>query len=70
MRTPGADIELTAGFLFSERVVRSADELSTLEHCRTGDEHPDNVTNATLVGAAFERLEATLADRQIGRAHV
>jgi FdhD protein len=34
MRTPGADRELAAGFLLSERVVRNADDLGTIEHCR------------------------------------
>ena len=34
MRTPGADRELAAGFLLAERVLRSADDLGTIEHCR------------------------------------
>src|SRR5439155_25751040 len=33
MRTPGADRELAAGFLLSERVVRSGDDLGTIEYC-------------------------------------
>jgi FdhD protein len=33
MRTPGADRELAAGFLLSERVLRSADDLGTIEYC-------------------------------------
>jgi FdhD protein len=33
MRTPGADRELAAGFLFAERVLKSADDLGTIEHC-------------------------------------
>jgi FdhD protein len=33
MRTPGADRELAAGFLLSERVIRSADELGAIEYC-------------------------------------
>lgn len=33
MRTPGADRELAAGFLLSERVIRSADDLGTIEYC-------------------------------------
>lgn len=33
MRTPGADMPLVAGFLLAERIVRSADDLSTIEHC-------------------------------------
>src|SRR5260221_14791782 len=33
MRTPGADRELAAGFLFAERVLKSADDLGTIEYC-------------------------------------
>lgn len=36
MRTPGADRELAAGFLFAERVIRSADDLGTIEYCVDG----------------------------------
>src|SRR5579864_3032127 len=37
MRTPGADRQLAAAFLFSERVIASADDLGTIEHCRNGE---------------------------------
>jgi FdhD protein len=33
MRTPGADRELAAGFLLAERVIRTSDDLGTIEHC-------------------------------------
>jgi FdhD protein len=33
MRTPGADRELAAGFLLSERIIISADDLGTIEYC-------------------------------------
>ena len=36
MRTPGSDRELAAGFLFAERVIHSADDLGTIEHCTEG----------------------------------
>ena len=43
MRTPGADIDLTAGFLFTESVVRAAEDI---EHIEPGD--APNVVNVTL----------------------
>jgi FdhD protein len=41
MRTPGADRELAAGFLLAERVIRSADDLGTIEYCT--DRDPERV---------------------------
>ena len=41
MRTPGADRELAAGFLLAERVIRSADDLGTIEHCRDRQRRED-----------------------------
>ena len=51
MRTPGADQELAAGFLFSERVVRSTDEIGLIRHC-LDPEQPDlqNVVDVQLDG--------------------
>src|ERR1700748_1356624 len=37
MRTPGSDKALAAGFLLSERIIRSTDDVGAIEHCR----HPD-----------------------------
>ena len=61
MRTPGDDEELIAGFLHSERVIRSADDLDVLAPYRAGDGEPGagNVVNVLLKGnmeAARERL--------------
>lgn len=39
MRTPGNDLELALGFLFSEAVIRSAADVSAAEHC--GPPAPD-----------------------------
>jgi len=65
MRTPGADRELAAGFLLAERVLRSPDDLGTIEYCADPRaEHPENVVNATLVGQTPETLERLLADRR------
>jgi FdhD protein len=46
MRTPGADRELAAGFLLSERVIRGGDDLGTIEYCTDGQ--AGNVVNVTL----------------------
>ena len=65
MRTPGSDRELAAGFLLSEGLIASADELGAVEHCR----HPDhaeahNVVNVFLLGSAAAELPARLAERR------
>jgi FdhD protein len=61
MRTPGDDEELVAGFLHSERVIRSAEDLDVLAPYRAADGEPNagNVINVLLKGnieAARERL--------------
>jgi FdhD protein len=65
MRTPGADRELAAGFLLSESIIRSHDDLGAVEHCR----HPDypevhNVVDAYLVGEAAAGLAEHLEQRR------
>jgi FdhD protein len=49
MRTPGQDFELALGFLFSERVIRDASEVLSLEHEMDPDGLPlPNVVNVML----------------------
>lgn len=65
MRTPGSDRELAAGFLLSERIVRSGDDLGAIEHCR----HPDNrrahhVVDVFLRGSARSDVHAILERRR------
>src|SRR4029077_16286075 len=65
MRTPGADRELASGFLLSEGVLKSADDLGTLEYCTDpGAEHPENIINVSLINGAAESLDALLAGRR------
>jgi FdhD protein len=65
MRTPGADRELAAGFLLSERVLRTADDLGTIAHCTDpGADHPENIVNVTLTGEAESSLGRVLAARR------
>ncbi len=56
MRTPGHDLELAAGFLFTEGVIRSADEIREVGHCATVPPTARrNVVNAVLApGTPFE----------------
>ena len=65
MRTPGRDRELAAGFLLSEEVIRSNDDLGAVEHCRHPD-HPDvhNVVDVYLVGDAGARVTEHLEQRR------
>jgi FdhD protein len=70
MRTPGADRELAAGFLFAERVIRSADDLGTIEHCTDpsgpaeAGHYRDNIVNVTLANGSDEAVERLLAGRR------
>jgi FdhD protein len=51
MRTPGADFELTAGFLYSEGVVSSRDDIDRISYCVDPDvdgEQRYNIVNVKL----------------------
>jgi FdhD protein len=65
MRTPGADRELAAGFLLSEGVLKTPDDLGTLEYCTDPKaDHPENIVNATIANGSAESLERLLAERR------
>src|SRR5215831_2337794 len=65
MRTPGADRELAAGFLLAEGVLKSPEDLGTIEYCQDPSaEHPENIINAKLVNGALEALDKLLAERR------
>jgi len=65
MRTPGADRELAAGFLLSERIILDADDLGTIRHCTDVDAGTEgNVLDVTLVGPARDRAHNALEARR------
>jgi hypothetical protein len=45
MRTPGADFELAAGFLYGEGIIRSGDEIRGISHCEEPDLDEDKRYN-------------------------
>lgn len=65
MRTPGADRDLAVGFLLAEDVIRTGDEIGTVEYCRDAtDEGRDNIINVTVTGDAVTRLADRLDERR------
>jgi FdhD protein len=60
MRTPGHDEELALGFLVSEGLIRSRDQVTHLAHCQTGEAaltgNVLNVFTADDVALDFEKL--------------
>jgi FdhD protein len=65
MRTPGADRDLAAGFLLAEDVIRSREEIGTIEYCEdVTDEGRGNTINVTVSGGAVERLLVRLGERR------
>ena len=71
MRTPGEDLELAAGFARAEGIIRDADDIALIAHCRDGDD-PDltNVVNIRLSEARRAAAETRLAALQAERATV
>jgi FdhD protein len=65
MRTPGADPELAAGFLLSERVIAGAEDLGAIAHCTdAAADHPENIVNVTLVNGSAAAIDRLLAERR------
>jgi FdhD protein len=70
MRTPGDDLDLTAGFLFTEGVIASMDQVAALAHAGAGGPSADgeNVVRVTpapgrdlSIGSARRVIRATAA---------
>lgn len=66
MRTPGDDLELTAGFLFAEEIIRESDDLLTLKHCT----EPPDLGNVVKTKLAGETTAARLAQKKAERTTV
>lgn len=59
MRTPGADIELAAGFLFTEGILTSPSEVKAIKHCGKFPNNQNTIRAdlAENVAIDFKRLE-------------
>lgn len=60
MRTPGHDFDLAAGFLFTEGIVQSAEQIHDIRHCGGMSSGQDNVVKVELAAGVpidFERLQ-------------
>jgi FdhD protein len=64
MRTPGADFELAAGFLFTEGVVTDRRDIRTISYCRDDDLPPEQLYNIVIVELArLRRIDVASLER-------
>jgi FdhD protein len=54
MRTPGADFELAAGFLFTEGLIGGADEIVSIRYCTEGEQQYNVVSVILAPGTRFD----------------
>ncbi len=66
MRTPGADFDLAAGFLFAEGVVHQKDDIEYISYCvdrKVGEAQRYNIVNVGLRQDASHRLDRRSLER-------
>ena len=66
MRTPGADEELVAGFLLAEQIIRSADDLATIQILPASNDAAGTIASVTLA-AGRRREDAARRRRQVAQ---
>lgn len=54
MRTPGADFELAAGFLYGEGVIASGDDVAAIRYCVEGEQSYNAVNVVLAPGTPFD----------------
>ena len=59
MRTPGNDLELAAGFLFTEGLVRAREQIDSIRSCRAGSVRVAVTPDVTIDLARLERHSFT-----------
>lgn len=64
MRTPGSDLELTAGFLWSEGLLRDRDDLISITSCKDPELTPQEAENVVV---AHLKPQAPAIVRQLDR---